>query len=454
MKIEQKLIEFISDSEFNDLPEKSVNIVKYIVLGITGTVVAGSSSDESLALIDYIREWGGKQESTILVYGNQVPGHAAALANGTMAQALDYDDAVVPGVHIGCVAVPAALAAAEIAGGCNGRDFLTALVAGIEIANRINMVNLHSFYGGFHGTGICGTLAATAAAGRILGINSTQMWNALGLALNKMGGSGQNNIEGAQAVSLVAGFAAESGILCAQLAQKGITGPQEFIEGSCGWLKMFGTDKLDPEKVTGELGTRFELNRTLFKKHPSCGLTQTSTEGILDLVREKGITVEDVDKINIRVGPFAHTVVGHFHIGDSPRVNAQFSVPYCVASALLRKNSSLRFFEESFIREPVIEEVIKKISVIPDPEIEKREQRAMEMDVYTRQGKVYHKRIDIPRGSPGNEMTREEHLARFRECTAYGNRPLSPGKTEKVISFVDNLESANNICDLIPLLVI
>ena len=452
METEKKLIEFVLDTEFDELPQKPVGVVKTIVLTNLGSISAGATIEGCRELVDLVKEWGGKQEATILIHGGKVPGYNAALANGTMARALDYEDAIVPGLHMGPVAVPAGLAAAELAGGCSGKEFLTSLVVGIELANRLNLINVSSYYGGFKGTGVCSIFAATATAGRILRLNSAQLFNALGHTLNRAGGSGQSNIDGAQTVSLVTGFASQSGIICTQLAQRGITGPKNFLEGPFGWFNMYGRGKFDTQAVVGELGKRFELTKTLFKKCPSSGPTQTSTQGMLELVREKGITPEDVVSIDIRVGPFAHTAVGHFEIGNSPRVNAQFSIPYCVANALLRKSSRLHHFEESYIRDPKIMDIIKKINVTPDPAIEKREQRAMDMEVRIKQGAVYQKSIDIPRGSPGNEMTKEEHMARYYEGVSYGRKPLPQKNVEQIISMVGNLDEVGDIRDLIPLL--
>ena len=452
MDIENKFVKFVLDTQYSEIPQSPLEIIKTIILTNLGSIIAGATEEACQNLVSLIRDWGGKPEATILIHGGKVPGNAAALANGTIARSLDYEDAIVPGLHMGPVAFPAALAASEISGGCSGKEFIASLVMGIEIANRINLVNLKAFYGGFKGTGVCSIFAATAAAGRILHLNSEQMFNAFGLALNRAGGSGQSNIDGAQAVHLVAGFASQSGVLCAQMAQKGITGPKNFIEGPFGWLTMFGRDKLDPQDVGGDLGTRFELMNTLFKKFPSCGLTQTSTQGILELIQETGITYDEVKRIDIRVGPFAYTATGHFEIGNSPKVNAQFSIPYCVANALLRRSSRLQHFEEAYIRDPRILNIVQKIFVKADPEIEKRSQRGMEMEVLTDSGKVYHKKIDIPRGSPGNEMTREEHIARYKDCASYGRKPLDPKNVDKIISWVDKLADSEDVRDIIPLM--
>ena len=452
MEIEKTFVDFVLDTKFNGLPKKPVDMVKTIMLTQLGNIFAGATVEPSLKVVDQVRYWGGKEEATILVHGDKVPAYNAVLANSTMARALDFDDAIIPGLHMGSVSIPTGLAVAEIVGGCSGKEFLTCLVTGIEMANRLNLINVTAFYQGFKGTGVCTIFTATAIAGRMLGLNSTQMFNAFGFALNRAGGSQQSNIDGAQAVSLVPGFASQNGIFCAQLAQRGITGPKNFLEGPFGWFKLYGRGKLDPQAIGGELGSRFELINTIFKKYPSCGLCQTSTEGILDLVKDNDITPDTVLSIDIKVGPFAHNLLGHFEIGESPRVNAQFSIPYCVASALLRKSSEIPHFEESYIRDPQIINIIKKINMIADPVVEKRAQGAMEMEVKTKQGGVHRKRIDIPYGFPGKDLTREEHIANFQQCVSYGSRPLARKNADKIVSMIETLEEVEDVRDFIPLM--
>ena len=121
----------------------------------------------------------------------------------------------------------------------------------------------------------------------------------------------------------------------------------------------------------GELGKRFELNKTMFKSYPSCGATIASTDAILYLIREKGINPENVARIDIKVPPYTYKLVGHqFKVGEKPTVNAKFSIQYCVANALLRKGSKLKHFEEACIRDPKIVELIKKIHVTADPALD------------------------------------------------------------------------------------
>jgi len=453
METEKKLVEYLTTASYEALPKEPVNMVKSVILTVLGTTIAGARAEGCEALVNQVKEWGGKEEATILVHGGKVPAHNAALVNSTMARALDYCDAILPGPHFGSSSVPTALATAEIVGGCGGRDFLTALVLGIELAARINSI---SVYDGFDPTGVCSIFAAAAIAGRILGLNSQEMLNALGLAFNKAGGSFQSIIDGSLAVRVTQGFVSQGGIICAQLAQKGITGPRNFLDGIYGYFHLFAKDRYNPEAVTTGLGERFELSNIFFKKYPSCGATLAATDAILDLVTEENLAPEDVVHIEIKLTPYFYNLVGHqFEIGDNPKVSGQFSVQYCVANALLRKGSKLRHFDEPSIREPKVAELTKKVHVIADPALDDPKRPgfslATDMKVTTKRGRVYHRAVDIPRGMPGNPLTREEHIEHFRDCADYADKPLPPGNIEKIISGVEELEKVQDVRSLIPL---
>jgi 2-methylcitrate dehydratase PrpD len=450
LSIEEKLVNYILDVKYEDLPSEIVDLGKNLILTIFGTTIAGAMTEGCKVLVKQIIQWGGKEEATILIHGGKVPAYNAVLINSYMARALDICDGIRPGMHVGSSVVPVALAASELAKGCTGKEFLTAVVVGAEVADRINLV---SNYDGFDPTGICAIFAATVAASIILQLSREQVLNALAIAFNKSAGSFQSNIEGTLSVRLIQGFTSQSGMISAQLAKKGFTGPKSFLGGTYGYFHLYAKDKYDPEMVVGDLGKRFEISKTLFKKYPSCGDTLTSTDGILELVKEKGITPDDIVQIEIRVTPYAYKLTGNeFKIRENPRVDAQFNIRYCVANVLLRKSSRLEHFEKSSVMDPKIMDIVKKINVSPDLTLDERGETAMEMQVLTKGGTVYNKSIDFPAGFPEKPLTQEENMERFRNCMSYAKKALSHKNIEKLNSVVSGLEKIKDIRCLIPLL--
>jgi 2-methylcitrate dehydratase PrpD len=453
MELERKLANYVSDSRYDDLPKEVVDTTKNVILTILGTTIAGATEEGCEAIVDQVKEWGGKEEATILIYGGKVPAYNAVLANSTMARALDICDGMVPGMHLGSSSVPTALAMAELVGGCSGKEFLAAIALGSEVGARINFI---SDYDGFDPTGVCTIFATAAIAGKILHLNSAQMLNALALAFNKSGGSFQCNIDGALAVRLIQAFVSQGGIICAQLAQRGITGPQNFIEGIYGYFHLYAKDKHNEHGLVGELGDRFEMTKILFKSYPSCGGTIASTDAILGLVREKDLTPANVARIDINVTPYIYKLVGHqFEVGDNARVSAQFNIQYCVANALQRRGSRLSHFEDSFIKEPLIMDLTKKIHVTSDPTLESGQRELfckMDLKVTSTNGSTYHKTVDIPSGFPGNPLTKEEHEERFQDYVSYGKKPILRENVDKLVAMVGHLEEVKDVRNIIPLL--
>jgi 2-methylcitrate dehydratase PrpD len=454
MSIEQELVRFVCHATYKDLNPEPLGTIRNQLLTVLGTTIAGSTQAGCQTLIDFYLSQGGKQEATILIHGGRIPAQAAALVNGVMARALDFDDALAPGVHIGASTVPAALAAAELRGGIDGREFVTALLVGAETGVRLNLPE--AGYNGLDPTGICTVFAATAAASRVLGLNEEETWNALALAFNRAGGSFQCNVDGALAVRVIQGWVAESALMCARLAREGITGPKNFLQGVYGYYPVYGRGLVDPQKALADLGSRFECQKILFKKYPSCGLTLGSTDLVLGLLADsegKDVTADTVDRVKVKVPPYTYKLVGHpFEMGTTPRVNAQFSIRYCVANALIRRSSRLAHFEEDSIRNPQVLDLARRVEVVVDPAMELRGHTPVDMTVYMKDGRELSRRIDIAPGFPGNPLTKEEQEARFRDCIAYAKKPLPKEKVEGIVESVSRIDQLSDVRALIPLL--
>jgi 2-methylcitrate dehydratase PrpD len=448
---EQKIVDFVFRTTMKDIPATAIGLIKNQVLAVMGTTIAGSYAEGCETVVAMARELGGKPEASILIHGGKVPAHQAAFVNGVMARALDFCDALAPGAHIGSAAIPAALAAAELVGGCSGADFLTAVAAGTELAVRLNLGETE--YDGFDPTGVCVPFASTAAAAKILGLNKKEIWNALALAFNKCGASFQANVDGALAVRVIEGWVAETGITCARLASRGVTGPANFLDGVYGYLRLFGRDRLKAEEMLAGLGEEYKLRKLVFKKYPSCGLTQGSTDVILGLMSDEGFDAKDIEGIKIIVPPYTYRLVGHpFQLGANPKVNAQFSIRYCVANALVRKGSRLAHFEEAAIKDPEVLRLSEKIEVLSDIAMEQRGHTPLDMHVFTKQGNEYVRKIDFVPGFPEKPLTDNEHKMRFHDCLAFAAKPLSSENIEEIIRTIEELETADDVRDLIPLL--
>jgi 2-methylcitrate dehydratase PrpD len=451
---ERELARWVTVTCYDDLPADVVAGMKLLVRTIIGTAVAGATADGCEDVVAQVRQWGGRPEAAIWFHGGRVPAHAAVLANSTMARALDICDFAAPGQHIGTSIVPVALALAELRGGLSGRDLIAAIAVGSEIAIRLgNVARLD----GFDPTGACAIFAPAIAAGRILGLTEKQMGNALALTFNKAGSSFQSNVDASLAVRVIQGFVSQDAILCAQLAQRNITGPKNWLSGVWGYYHLFCKDERNDDIVAGGLGQQWYARNFGYKTRPQCGATISSTDAVLDLLQRHPFDPEDVERIDIdmaSVGPCS-LVGSAFEIGDNPQVNGQFNVRYCVANAIARKGSRLHHFTNEAVSEPRIGDLARRIHTRLTPELmEGRFALAarVALTIRLKDGQVLTCGADAPSGYGLLAKTEAQHLADFREHVAYGGRPLDEARADRIVAMVDRLEEVEDVRDLLPLL--
>ncbi|MDR1027915.1 MAG: MmgE/PrpD family protein [Clostridiales Family XIII bacterium] len=445
MKKEQQLARFIFEARYENLPEDVIEGVKRQVVAIYAASMAGNRADGIEAIAALSKELGGKEESTVLIHGGKIPAHTAAFVNAAMARAWDICDHIAPGPHIGASCIPASLAAAELIGGCNGKDFITAIAVGTEVALRLNLEE-HE-YDGFDPTGIVAGFASAAAASWLLKLNEDQIMNALALAFNRCGGSFQSHADGALAVRVIEGWVSETGIECARLARLGVTGPENFLDGVYGYFHLYGRDKTDTEKTVADLGTKWHVTRLNFKKYPSCGLTQGNTQLALDMMEQHGFTADEIEQAEILVPPFTYKLVGEFKLGANPKVDAQFGVAYCVANALIRPPVRLIHFEPDAIRDPQVLDFIKdRVVVTSDESItHTRKHYSSDLIITLKDGRVLKGSIDVPPGTPEYPMTEEEHKHRFYECVEFAARPWLTERADEIFQAMKSLETEADV---------
>lgn len=451
MKLERRLADFVVTLRADEVPEDARRILRWMVMAVTGTGIAGAAEDGIEALREVLTDSGGAPQATTLVYGDRLPANAAAQFNATMCRALDYCDAMAPGPHIGSALLPAAFAAAELAGGCSGSEFLAALAAGAELSSRLNLSEAQ--YDGFDPTGIAVVFSAAAAASRILGLTSEQTLHALALGFNRCGGSFQSHVDGSLGVRVVQGWVAQAGVQCAELARRGVTGPVNFLSGHYGYSHLYGRGTLDLDALGEGLGTTWRLHRVVFKKYPSCGVTQGVTELALSLLKD-GLSAEDLRAAEVRLPPYAFRLVGKpFDPGTNPRVDGQFSAAYCVANAFARRSSKLAHFAPEQVLDPALRTLIDRITVVPDAALDARGHTAVDLTVHTHDGRSLKRSLDIAPGFPGADLDETQHRARFEDCLAYAPRPIAAERIEQYLQALHALPEVADVRSLIPLLV-
>lgn len=460
MDIASDLVDYAVGLNFDALPREVVDSAKKVVLDTLGVVIVGSTAPGIATLVDMVRDWGGKPESRILIYGDKAPVTHAGWINGAMARAHDFDEFHQKAiVHSAASIVPATLAIAEKVGGVNGKDFLCAVVLGMDIMARIGLsLKKSPTVTGTSTTYQAGTLAVAIAAGKLLRLDRREMLYALGIAYSQAAGNSQCVIEGSVMVHIQQGLTTQAGILSALLAQRGIDGPREVFQGKYGYFPLYHQNQYDPSIVTRDLGKQFEITNVSIKFFPCCLCTHAAISAILQLSEEKRIDAQEVEQIRVGVTQGNYNVVCQpleRKRNPSSFKEALFSLPYTVAAALVRGHVSLEDFTREAIQDEQVRAIANKVTPMVDHAIDEQYGRTLGpavVEVTLRSGKKRSCRVDFVKGHPNNPMTIEDVEIKFRNCLQFSAKPLCDKKASALIQAVKKLETIPDVSQLMDYL--
>jgi len=369
--------------------------------------------------IDVAVRLGGGGSATIVGERRTTSNSFAALANGTSSHSIELDDVTSESsLHPAVAAFPAVLAVAETVG-ATPQQFIEATVAAYEVILRLgNALDPASAYSlGFHPTGTCGVFGATVGAGKLLGLDGDGLATAMGIAGSMASGSLEYLSEGAWTKRLNAGWAAHGGVVAAELARAGFTGPRTIIEGRLGYLHGYSRNA-DPSKVLRDLRSPYAVMQTAIKPHACCRYIHGPIDCVLAAVREEDLKPEQIRRIRVAVlGGGFHLVAEPLEEKQNPTnvVDAQFSVPFGCAVAAVRRRAGLDEFSDAVIHDPLVREMMRRVEPYRDPEVDRdypRQWRA-KATVELVDGRVVERRVERPKGEPENPLTWEELSDKF-----------------------------------------
>ena len=443
---------------YEDIPGAAVESVKKEVLDSLATALGGSSKAGVGGLSGMGKEWGGSQQSTVIAYGIKCPAPNAAQVNGTMIHALDYDDGhQVALVHIGCVAVSTAFAVAERMGRVSGKELITAIALGGDFMARLGLASKpgsSALSAGWHPTTLFGFLGSAAIAGKIMGLDEEKMINALGLAYHQCGGAGSGVGDGALAKRMGPGLAAKAGIKSALMAERGITGERDPLEGRTGLFITYMGGDYDPKTLTADLGKKFEGENIGDKPYPCCGLTHACIDAALALKARHKINIAQVKDITVYGGQSVYGLSQPPEIKKAPRtiIDAQFSIPWVVAIALVKGKITVDDFTDEAIKRQEILELAQKINTRLEPAMSRHGVGPGGVTITMQDGTQYTEEVENCLGSVARPMTFEDVKKKFRECASCSIRPLPADTVEQVIDMVGRLEKLNDATEIIRML--
>ncbi|MGA3403948.1 MAG: MmgE/PrpD family protein [Acetobacteraceae bacterium] len=444
---------FASKTRISDISAEAIAATKRHILDCAGVALAAAVEPAGRIVLDITREQGGAAQARVFGSSLRTSTVSAAWANGALAHLLDFDDTGFS--HPTACILPAALAMAEQAG-ATGADLVAAVCVGLEVFERLSSSGRQHEpelrRRGFHPTSLYGCSAAAAAAGNIVRLNPRQMAVAIGLAAANAGGLTQHF--GTWGKGIHAGNAARAGVTSVLLARKDYVADLEGIEGEYGFFSAFhGTGNYDLGKLADGLGTHWSIvdPGLTVKRYPCCGGNLRALDAAQALLREHDIRFDEVARLEVDVHPDLLHIV-RFH-QPTEGFRGKFSIDYVLAAMLLDGRVDLDSFTDEYCNAPRMRAALHKVRVNAHPEWsnDAASRRNAPVTIAMNDGRRFTKAVDKVRGSPGNPMTRDELVDKYRKCAC---RVLQGERLERSIAILETLDKAPATRDLMDALTI
>ncbi len=417
--ITRELADFVAGISYDALPEEVRERVKWLVTDLVGIALRARHEAESTpALLAAVERLGlGQGDACVIGDARGYSPAAAALVNGTLAHSLDFDDTHARGsIHPSAPIVPAALAAAQMAG-ASGRELIAAIVAGYEVQIRLSLalVPKDHYDRGFHPTATCGVFGAAAAAGRVFGLSAEAIAHAFGIALSQAAGSMQFLVDGAWTKRMHVGYAAMSGLIAASLAREGFRGAVDALEGKAGFLRSYAPRPVF-EHAVADLGRVYETMAIAVKPYPACRYSHAAVDALLALRGAHGLEPDEVEAVEVGLPRTGWNIIGDPESAkQQPQnvVDGQFSMPF-VAAVALREGAMQWDHYARHIRDPQTLALCKRVRTVVDPAAEAEFPRYMSAVVRLRaRGAAQEAFVQVAKGEPENFVTAAELAAKF-----------------------------------------
>lgn len=448
----QTLADFVAALRLRDIPATVVDAARRQILDCTGVGLAAAGISACGPVVEMARSWGGAREAGVIGHDFGAPAALAALANGSLMRALDFDDTHLESlVHASSVVVPAALAVGQETGS-SGADVLAAVVAGTEVCARIGAAAPGRFHAhGLDATSIAGPFGAAAAAGVVWGLSPEEITSAFGICASQSSGLLAYLDDGSQTMALHAGWAASAGVVAADLARRGMIGPTNALDGPNGiYGALLRNEEPDRERLVRGLGSAWETNRVAIKPYAASHFVHA----FMDAAIRAGVKWGDIEEVECLVAPAVIDIVCE---PRAPRLHpesattARASLPFAVATAIVGGRMGLDLFGDEARADRRILTLAERIRHVPDPTLPFPASFGGRLRIHTRAGRTIEIDEEINRGHPdrplSDEEVREKFLtnARVRLDARGARRALDQVRALDTLRAIDDLAATLSI---------
>ncbi len=410
-QVTEALARYLVAARFEDLPEAARKEAARSLLNWMGVAVGGSRHEAVQIAIAAVTPFAGPPQAGVFGRTERLDVMHAALLNGISSHVFDFDDTdLLTAVHPSAPVAPTLLALAEYRK-LSGRDFVTAMVLGIEAECRImRAVTPTHQEVGWHATGTAGVFGAAVAAGKVLGLDEVRMCHAIGLAATQP--IGLREMFGSMTKSFHPGRAAQNGLLAALLAEKGYTSSLQGIEAKRGWANVLSTQH-HYQAITENLGSQYEIYRNSYKPF-ACGLVvHPVIDGCIQLRNENHLVADMIDRIDLGI----HPIVLELTSKRTPQtgLEGKFSVYYAAAIAIVAGRAGESQFTDAAVRDPVVVALRDRVETAVDASLAQDQAR---VKIRLKDGRVLDRFVVHAVGSVENPMTDAQLDAKFTDLVA------------------------------------
>ena len=425
------------------MPAKVAASTLRMVGDVLACGVAGTSASGTQAVRDLATAWGGAAEADLLA-GARVPAPVAALVNGTLCQARDFDPIYEPATMLPYAPIiSAALATAQLTG-ASGAEFVTAVAAGADVACRVGDGAQRGL--AWSRSATLGYFGAAIAAGLLLHLDDDDLRSAFGLALSQAAGTIQSVVEGTLAKRYQAGFAAHGGVLAALLAARGVTGPRMALEGPFGYFALYEAGDYDRSRVISDLGTDFRGTSCSIKPYPSAREHHGAIEAALTL--RGSVAPSEVVAVRVLLPPNAFRVAGGPFGANVSVGSAMASAAYSVAVALVDGNVNLNSYADERLRDPVVTDLARRVRVAVEPGPDERALVPQTVEVRDAAGRAYSHTVTSLLGSPDRPLSSGAVMQKATDCARAARPRVSDPQMGGLMSLVGRLLTLPQVDEL------
>ena len=453
--ISHQLAGFVGGLDGKAIPAEVRSRARYLILDAVGIALASTQYDFSHRTLNALREFG-EGASPVIGYGAHLGLRDAVTMNGFLIHGLDYDDTHTQGViHATASCFPTALGIGDDLA-ASGHDLVTAYIAGMEVATRLGSVARGGFHQiGFHPTGLIGIFATTLIAGRMRNLTGDQLASAQGIALSLASGSMEFLQDGAWTKRLHPGMAGAQGITAAALARNGFVGPRAAYEGRFGLyashLGPLAAD-CDLSLATRALGEVWEVANVAVKPLPACHFTHASADAAVILRDRHGLTPDMIDSVRALIpAEVVKTVCEPVATKKRPQnaYDAQFSIPFAVASGIRHGRFGLRELEPDALNDAETLALAQKVEYEVDPNSPFPKYYSGEVIVRLTDGREVSHREEINRGSSDRPLSAGEIVAKYRENAAMALSDRALSRVEDAVLSLDDIDDTRKFAALL-----